>query len=169
MKRSLLTTVIILLMLSGHSQLNNSWIDYSKTYYKFKLAKDTFCRIFQPSLPAALANAPVQQFQLFRNGKEVRLFTSVASGPMGASDYLEFWGEMNDGKPDKPLYKNPDYQLSEKYSLESDTAVYYLTLNPSGPTLRYVQSPNPVATNTLPPDNYFMRRIGTLNVTKCGP
>ena len=159
MKRSLLTTVIILLMLSGHSQLNNSWIDYSKTYYKFKLAKDTFCRIFQPSLPAALANAPVQQFQLFRNGKEVRLFTSVASGPMGASDYLEFWGEMNDGKPDKPLYKNPDYQLSEKYSLESDTAVYYLTLNPSGPTLRYVQSPNPVATNTLPPDNYFMRRM----------
>ena len=159
MKRSLLTTIVVLLMLNGYSQLNNNWIDYNRTYYKFKLAKDTFCRIYQSSLPASIAGAPVQQFQLFRNGVEVRLFTSVASGTLGASDYLEFWGQMNDGKPDKALYKNPDYQLSDKFSLESDTAVYYLSLNSSGNTLRYVQSPNPVAGNSLPADNYFMRRI----------
>ena len=107
MKKILLTSTIVLLVTTGFSQLNNSWIDYSKTYYKFKLAKDTMCRIYQPLLAAAgLGSVPAQDFQLWRNGKEVRLYTSVATGTLGPGDYLEFWGEMNDGKPDKSLYRN---------------------------------------------------------------
>jgi hypothetical protein len=159
MKRLLLTSVIALLAITAFPQLNNSWIDFNKTYYKFKLAKDTLSRIYQPALPAALSSTPAQNFQLWRNGKEVRLYTSVASGPLGASDYIEFWGLMNDGKPDLNLYRNTDYQLSDKYSLESDTSTYYLTVNATGPNLRYLQSPNPVAGNILPAETYFMRRI----------
>ena len=51
---------------------------------------------------------------------------------MGSSDYIEFWGEMNDGKPDNILYRNPDYQLNDKWSLETDTAAFFLTVNPFG-------------------------------------
>ncbi|MFN8243930.1 MAG: C25 family cysteine peptidase [Ferruginibacter sp.] len=160
MRKILLTPVILLLCLSGYSQLNNSWIDYSKTYYKFKLNKDTLCRITQPQLAAlGLGSVPAQNFQLWRNGKEVRLFTSVASGVMGAGDYIEFWGEMNDGKPDKALYRNPDFQLSDRYNLNTDTVAYFLTVNPAGNSLRYAASVNNTAGNSLPADAYFMRRV----------
>lgn len=161
MKKPLLTSVVLLLVISSYAQLSNNWIDFTKTYYRFQVAKDSLCRIYQPALPAALASTPAQNFQLWRNGKEVRLYTSVTTGVLGASDYIEFWGQMNDGKPDKDMYRNPDYQLSEKYSLETDTAVYYLTVNAASANLRYAQSPNNVAGNTLPADNYFMRRIET--------
>ena len=160
MKKSLLTSIVLMLLISAHAQLNNNWIDYNKTYYKFRIAKDSFSRIYQPSLPAALASTPAQQFQLWRNGKEVRLYTSVASGLLGAGDYIEFWCLMNDGKPDNNLYRDPDYQLSEKYSLETDTVTYYLTVNPAGNNLRYAQSPNVIA-SPPPADLYFMRRIET--------
>ena len=160
MKKILLASFVLLLVTSGYSQLNNSWIDYSKTYYKFKLAKDTLTRINQPVLAAAgLGNVPAEQFQLWRNGQQVRLFTSVPTGIMGSGDYIEFWGEMNDGKPDKALYRNPDYQLSEKYSLETDTVTYFLTVNPAGGNLRYTATVNNTAGNVLPADPYFMRRL----------
>jgi Peptidase family C25 len=160
MKKILFTAVILLLVTTGFSQLNNSWIDYNKTYFKFKIGKDTLCRIPQSVLATAgLGSVPAQNFQLWRNGKEVRIYTSVASGTLGATDYLEFWGEMNDGKPDKTLYRDTDFQLDDKYSLYTDTAMYYLTVNPSGGNLRYIQSANPVAGNTLPADTYFMRRV----------
>jgi len=146
MKKSLLTLITVLLVLTGYPQLNNSWIDHSKTYYKFKVARDTMCRIPQPVLAAAgLGSVPAQNFQLWRNGNEVRLYTSVATGILGAGDYIEFWGEMNDGKPDKSLYRNPDYQVNDKFSLSTDTVVYFLTVNSAGANLRYLASPNNVA------------------------
>jgi Peptidase family C25 len=160
MKKILLTPIIILLAVTGYAQLNNSWIDYSKTYFKFKLAKDTLTRIYQPVLAAAgLGSVPAENFQLWRNGKQVRMFTSVPSGVMGSGDFLEFWGEMNDGKPDKNLYRTADYQMCDKFSLETDTATYFLTVNPAGGNLRYLTAANNTSTNTLPADPYFMRRI----------
>ena len=160
MKKILLTSFIVLLAAGVYSQLNNSWIDYSKTYYKFKLAKDTLTRINQPVLAAAgLGNVPAEQFQLWRNGQQVRLFTSVPTGIMGSGDYIEFWGEMNDGKPDKALYQNPSNQLGDKYSLETDTATYFLTVNPAGANLRYVSAANNTAGNLLPADLFCMKRI----------
>lgn len=160
MKKVLLTLAVVLTGMISYAQLSNSWIDYSKTYYKFFVAKDTFCRISQPVLQAAgLGSAQAQNFQLWRNGKQVRIYTSVASGVLGASDYIEFWGEMNDGKPDKDLYRNPDYQLDDKYSLFTDSAAYYLTVNPAGGNLRYTNAANPVGTNVLPADAYFLRRV----------
>jgi hypothetical protein len=91
----------------------------------------------------------------------VRIFTSVPTGILGSGDFLEFWGQMNDGKPDKNLYRDTDYQLSDKYSLETDTATYYLTVNTAGGNLRYLATANPTVGNTLPADPYFMRRIET--------
>ncbi|HSN60881.1 MAG TPA: C25 family cysteine peptidase, partial [Ferruginibacter sp.] len=140
-------------------QLNNSWIDYNKTYYKFYLAKDTLCRIPQSVLASAgLTAVNADHFQLWRNGQEVRLYTSVVGVPLGASDYIEFWGEMNDGKPDKQLYREADFQLNEKFSLETDTAAYFLTVNSAGANLRYNTSAN-TAPSAVTPDAYFMRSM----------
>ena len=116
----------------------NEWIDFSKTYYKFKVAADGLYRIPQSVLAAAgLSNTDAKNFQLFRNGVEVPVYTSVSSGLLSAGDYIEFWGQMNDGKPDKPLYRNPLYQHTDKWSLETDTAAYFLTVEPTGSTFHY--------------------------------
>jgi hypothetical protein len=160
MKKILSASIILLLAFNSNAQLNNSWIDYSKTYYKFRLEKDSLTRIYQPILAAAgLGSVPAENFQLWRNGKQVRIFTSVPTGTLGSNDFIEFWGEMNDGKPDKALYRNSDYQMCDKFSLQSDTVTYFLTVNPAGGNLRYLATANPVAGNTLPAEPYFMRRI----------
>ncbi|HCY89614.1 MAG TPA: hypothetical protein DHV17_05085, partial [Chitinophagaceae bacterium] len=157
--KKLLLPLFLLISVLGQAQLNNSWIDYSKTYFKFRIAKDTLCRIPQSTLAAAgLGSVNADHFQLWRNGEEVRLFTSVSNAPLGTSDFIEFWGQMNDGKPDNQLYRNPDFQLSDKFSLETDTAAYFLTVNPAGGNLRYQSAVNTAPSNATP-DAYFMRNI----------
>jgi len=155
--RKLLFIFILFCCQQTFAQYNNEWIDYSKTYYKFKLAETGLCRINQPALPAALSAVPAEQFQLWRNGKQVALYTSVASGALGAGGYIEFWGEKNDGVPDKPLYLNAALQLSDKLSLETDTAAYFLTVNTNvALNLRFSTQVNDVAGNVLPAETYFM-------------
>lgn len=152
----------MLAALGSYAQVyNNEWIDYSKTYYKFKVGKTGLHRINHSVLSAAgLGATPAEHFQLWRNGVEVPIYTSVFSGSLSASDYIEFWGEMNDGKPDKALYRNPNSQLNNKWSLETDTAAYFLTVNTSGSSQRIVNTANNVAGNTLSPEPYFMYTAG---------
>lgn len=159
MMKKIILPVLLFITSFCSAQLNNSWIDYSKTYYKFKLASDTLCRISQATLASAgLANVPAQNFQLWRNGKEIRLYTSVANGVLGTNGYIEFWGEMNDGKADRELYRINDDQLNDRYSLETDTVAYFLTVNPAGNNLRFTETANN-APGTMSPDLYFMRKV----------
>ncbi len=140
------------------AQLNNAWIDYSKTYYKFKLASNKICRISQSTLAnAGLASVNADHFQLWRNGSEVRIFTSVSNAPLGSADFIEFAAQFNDGKVDNELYRNPDFQLADKYSLETDTSTYFLTVNTTTPNLRFQSIVNN-APSTQTPDAFFMRK-----------
>jgi Peptidase family C25 len=158
-KKLLLPLLLLVAYTTSTAQLNNGWIDYSKTYYKFKISADNICRIPQATLVnAGLGGTNADHFQLWKNGQQVRLFTPVSGVPLGAADYIEFWGEMNDGKPDAQLYKKPEFQLADKYSLETDTATYFLTVNTAGANLRYNAATNPAAGGATP-DAYFMRKI----------
>ena len=157
--KKLLLPIMFFLAFSATAQLNNSWIDYSKTYYKFKLTADNLARIPQTALVSAgLASANADHFQLWRNGQQVRLFTSINGAPLGSGDFIEFWGEMNDGKPDAQLYKEPQFQLADRFSLETDTATYFLTVNPAGANLRYATAAN-ASPSTATPDAFFMRKV----------
>ena len=141
---------------------NNEWIDYSKTYYKFKVAANGIYRIPQATLAAAgLGGVPAEQFQLFRNGQEVPMFVTNGTGVMGGGDYIEFWGQMNDGAPDRAMYRSPSYQHTTHWSLETDTAVYFLTVNPTGSTFHSVNTANNVAGSPLSPEPYFLYTAGT--------
>lgn len=155
--------ILLMLMISAGAfaqQYNNEWIDFSKVYYKFKIADSGLYRISQATLNGAgLGNTPAEQFKLFRNGIEVPLYTSVSAGTLPANGYLQFLGEPNDGKADKVLYRNPAYQHTDKVSLQSDTAIYFLTAAP-GNNLRIVNVANNVANNTLPVTPYFMYTAG---------
>jgi len=160
--KKLLFAFFLLVSSVACAQLNNSWIDYSKTYYKFKLVQSGLYHINESVLASAgLSSVPAEQFQLWRNGKQVRIYTSVPTGPLGSTDYIEFWGEMNDGKPDKTLYRDSTFQLNDHYSLSSDSAVYFLTVNPAGGNADYTTVANNTSTNVLPAEPYFMRKVET--------
>ncbi len=160
MIKKLFIPFLLFFAISANAQLNNSWIDYSKTYYKFRLAADNICRIPQTALASVgLAATNADYYQLWKNGQQIRLYTSVSAAPLGATDFIEFFGEMNDGKADNALYRDPQFQLADKYSLETDTAVYFLTVNPvAGSNLRYTSAVNPSPGSAVP-DPYFMRKI----------
>lgn len=142
------------------AQFNNAWIDYNKTYYKFSLGQDGLYRITGGVLKAAgLGSNPAESFQLWHNGKEVPIYTSIASGLFNDDDFIEFFGQINDGKSDAPLYNNPAFQLSDKWSLYTDTAAYFLTVNTASVNLRISEAVNTVASNTLTPEPYFMHTL----------
>ena len=170
MKRILLFLLILAGLTAKAQVFNNEWIDYNKTYYKFKVGATGLYRISQPMLSSiGLGSTPAEHFQLWRNGVEVPLYTSVQTGSFGAGDFIEFWGEMNDGKPDNIMYRVSDYQLNNKWSLQTDTAAFFLTVNPAGNNLRLLPTVNDLLNNVLPAEpffthvegKYYKERIGT--------
>src|SRR6188508_250402 len=98
----MVTTLFVLMTSVSFAQTyNNEWIDFSQTYYKFKVGGDGVFRIMRSTLATVgLENVDARDFKLVRNGQEVPIYTSAASGPLQMSGYIEFWGEINDGKPD---------------------------------------------------------------------
>lgn len=180
MKRFLPRILIFTVLFAGlckyaQSQVyNNEWIDYNKTYYKFTMqpvgSGAGIYRITQPVLVAkGLGNVPAEQFQLWRDGEEVPVYTSVQTGIMGSGDYIEFRSEINNGKMDKALYRLPDFQMNDKWSLQTDTAVYFLTVNPAGGNLRLVPTVNNVAGNVLPVEPFFIHTAGLYFKDKINP
>lgn len=155
-----LLVFVAVLFISGHAigqSFYNEWIEYNKTYYRFKVGSTGLYRINTNDLTAiGLANEPAQNFQLWRNGKEVPLYTSAATGALGANGYIEFWGQRNDGVTDRDLYRVPGYQLNNQESLLTDTAAFFLTINPTANNLRYTAADNNVSGNTLPAEPYFI-------------
>ncbi len=169
--KKLLTLLLLLYAVCSYAQTyNNEWIDYSKTYYKFKSNRTGLFRIPQTTLAGiGLGSVPAEQFKLWRNGQEVVLFTSVPNGALPADGYIEFWAEANDGKPDKPMYRDPIYQHTDKLSLQTDSAVYFLTSTSTGINSRFGDMPNNTSTSVLPPEPYFMYTAGTYFQEKLNP
>jgi hypothetical protein len=167
MKKFLLLIFICTGLLAKAQVYNNEWIDYNKTYYKFKIGSTGLYRISQATLNAmGMGSTLSQNFQLWRNGEEIPLYITTPAGALGASDYIEFWGEKNDGKPDRPLYKDTAYQLNDFLSFQTDTAAFFLTSNPTGPNKRFSNTVNNIAGNALLPEPYFMYNLVTNFVGK---
>ncbi len=160
MKKLLLLLLLAATSIGYAQPYNNSWINYGKTYYKFNVGSAGLYRVSQSVLASSgLSTIPAEQFQLWRNGEQVRIYTSVVSGPLGSGGYFEFWGLANDGKVDNRLFLNPSFQLSDQLSLQTDTSAYFLTVNSSSPNLRYSIAANNVAGTTLTPESFFMNRV----------
>lgn len=128
-------------MWDGNDTLyGNEWIRYDQPYFKLKIVKDGIYRIPYSILKTrGLSGIPGNRFQLFWEGKEQALLVSSGKEALQENDYLEFYGQHNQGQFDSHLFENPaQNQLNPLYSLYSDTSTYFLTIAPSGaPTLRY--------------------------------
>ncbi|MFB0925008.1 MAG: hypothetical protein QMB65_06970, partial [Vicingaceae bacterium] len=142
-KKLLFFAVLTLIISVSFAQpYSNSWINYSQQYYKFKVSETGVYRIDS----AVLANAGIplstinpSNFQLFSRGVEVPLFIEgEGDGVFNGSDFIEFYGEYNDGWFDEPLYGGASKQPNPYYSLFTDTINYYLTWNNLITNNRYV-------------------------------
>lgn len=150
--------LLALVRLASAQPYGNEWIDYGKTYYKFKIVKDGLYRIPYSVLLSTGVGAPAirgTDFKLFHNGEEVPLYVTT-NGVYGASDYVEFYGRKNDGKPDTKLYRDPGHQPNDRLSMFADTSVYFLTFDPFTINLRMQQQTNDV-TNPPAPQTYCRR------------
>ncbi|MHC2991451.1 hypothetical protein OB13_07585, partial [Pontibacter sp. HJ8] len=140
----------------------NEWIDYSKTYYKLKVVNSGLHRLSHGFLDSlGLADTNPQHFQLFRRGKEVAIYVGgEADGRLDQQDFIEFYGERNDGALDKDLYKNSSNQIHQLYSLYTDTAAYFLTVNPAGG--KRMREINP-AVDGKTPEPYHLQKVVSYN------
>ncbi len=177
MKMRKILSIVFFSICFTHSfgqNLNNEWIDYSKTYYKFKVGgfgtdvvngnailKNGIVRIpYSTIASAGLSGVSSESFQLWRDGEEVPVYVSKPSGALGASDYIEFWGAINDGKLDTKLYRDPSLQLSNYWSLQTDTSAYFLTANTTGSNKRFEAQTFNLTNNSSAPVPYFMHTVG---------
>ncbi|MFM2206321.1 MAG: hypothetical protein RL213_296 [Bacteroidota bacterium] len=112
----------------------NEWIDYGQPYFKVKVWEDGIYRISKSALSASgavLAGVDPRKFRIFCKGEEQYLYVQGESdGSFDASDYIEFYGRRNDGEADAPLYADSSWQPNKRFSLFTDTAVYFLTWSP---------------------------------------
>ncbi|MEZ4883216.1 MAG: C25 family cysteine peptidase [Chitinophagales bacterium] len=134
----------------------NEWIDYDKTYYKFQIAENGLYRIpYSSLLEVGLAAKEKNGFHLFSRGKEIPIFIA-SNGTLGEGDYIEFYGEQNDGSFDTQLFLFPDWQLTDKQSLFSDKATYYLMWDNTFEGLRFQTIDNDLTEPLLEKEAYFM-------------
>lgn len=141
-------TLLAFLLTAGTclAQFGNEWIEAGRAYHRFMVGSEGLCRIPYASLQrAGLASVPLERLRLWRNGREVVLRSSRPTGLPGPSDFIEFYGQPNDGDADRALYRDPSQQPSDRWSLFTDTAAYFLTADPVAGGLRYAEMPNPVA------------------------
>lgn len=108
----------------------NEWVDYTKTYYKIKVAENGVYKLSFQTLEKGgfpIGSTKGNQLLLINEGKEVPVFVSN-SEQWTNNDYLEFYGEQLDGTFDTQLYEEPEHQLHTYLSMFTDTAAYYLTI-----------------------------------------
>ena len=116
----------------------NEWIIPSQKYYKVKVSQTGLYRITTAQLAAAgVLSSPAfsdpRKIQIFFNGQEqyIYVYDSAGNNLWDAPDYIEFFGQRNDGSLDSKMYTAPPVMPNPYYSLFTDSASYYITANGS--------------------------------------
>lgn len=104
---------------------HNEWIDFDKTYFKFQSEETGLHRISYETLVEADISLQGDQFTLFSNGEQIPIYTST-QGIFQEGDFIEFYGQKNDGSLDTELYADSAHQPNIRNSLFSDVRTYYL-------------------------------------------
>ena len=163
MKRILHIFLLICLFTTAKAQpYGNEWVVTGRPYYKFKIAKTSLYRITYTTLTSiGISSAQLRgtSFKLIRNGQEVPLYVST-NGVFGPSDFIEFYGEKNDGKPDSVLYRNPADQPTRHRSLYNDTAAFFLSIAPFDINARMIDQANDIS-SPPPPEKFCYYTIST--------
>ena len=174
MKNSLF---IVLLCLTGfgfvanaQNPYGNEWIDRNNTspYFKIKVHETGLYMINYTIFDSIVTKAgfPItvinpKDIQIFHKGKEVAIYVfGEADGIFHSQDFIEFFGEKNDGSFDTYLYGDQAAMANPYYSLFTDTAAYYLTWNNNPAVVKArMKSVNNNLTNPPAKENYFNHKM----------
>ncbi|WP_020607020.1 C25 family cysteine peptidase [Spirosoma spitsbergense] len=136
MKKGLLTAWFFVnaLTLNAQTGFGNEWITPGAQYLKLSVNQTGIYRLNVEDINKAdatfLQTNPVN-WQVFFRGKEVAIrIVGQQDGVFGNQDYIEFYGESNDGSRDSLLYR-PQKRLHPYQTLFSDKSAYFLTTNPA--------------------------------------
>jgi hypothetical protein len=168
MKKILFTGLFIFLLSSIHAQTyGNEWIKKDQKYFKIKVGKPGIYRIDYTSLITSaqqmnldLPDINPKKFQMFYQGREIPIYVAGENDNVfNSSDFIEFYGQLNDGSLDSELYNAPGLQANKKVSMVTDTGYYYLTFLPSTSTQNGRHMQNYSFTNYagFPELPYFMQ------------
>ncbi|MBS1506559.1 MAG: hypothetical protein JSS79_07940 [Bacteroidetes bacterium] len=144
--------------LTSLAQSSNSWINFNQSYYKIPVSRDGIYRLSYTDLQTAgfpVASVDPRFIQLFRRGKEQAIYIKgQGDGKFNTSDYLEFFGQKNDGTLDSSLYQQPSQQPHKYYNLYSDTSAYFLTFSSVPPRGLRMDSVQFVNVNNQPAETF---------------
>ncbi len=136
----LLTVLCVLSFNKVTAQSGRDWVTPGQQYYKIEIGENNIYKIDHTSLAAAglpLSTINPKNIQLFKNGEEQHIYVSgEQDNSFDPSDFIEFYGEKNDGKLDEELYLDASQQPHQYMSLYTDTTNYYLTWSNTTPGKR---------------------------------
>lgn len=159
--KQLIAYIAILICSLGYvyaQPYGNEWIDPTQEYYKIETGEDGIYRLTYANLNAVgfpVSSVDPRRIQLFHRGQEVAIYVEgEGDAVFDPTDYVEFYGQANDGTLDAELYQPSNAQPHAYYNLYSDTTAYYLTYYQISSTGKRMQTPNPF---TGPPiDTYHL-------------
>lgn len=131
MNQILLIAFTWISLVSWAQPQGNEWIAYDKVHVKVKVYQDAIYRVSYTTLQQA--GLPVQTidpsaFKLYAREKEWPLWVQGGNdGSFDFGDYLEFFGEKNNGWLDSLMYADPSDMGNPYYSLMNDTIHYFIT------------------------------------------
>ncbi len=142
--------------------LGNEWINYSQQYYKFPVTRTAIYHIDSTVLATAgipLSSFDARNIQLFFRGTEIPIhIEGETDGVINATDFIEFFGEANDGWFDSAIYENGAADMmNPAYSIFNDTSFYYFTWNSSIANLRYILETDTAFSLYAPSQYYFYK------------
>lgn len=131
MKRFFVLFALLLIALPAVSQTGNEWINFAQPYYKIPVGKNGIYKLdFAQLASAGVPGTGIDPttFQLFHRGIEQAIYVAgEADNTFNSGDYIQFYGQQNDGTLDQELYRPSSAQPHAYYNLYSDTTSYFLT------------------------------------------
>ncbi len=118
----------------------NEWIDFSQKYFSFQVVEDGWYRLDYATINSGFQSQGVDISTINTNayqviGREKELSIHVQDGGDGVlnpGDYIEFYGQKNDGWKDSLLFEDPADMADAYYSFVNDTINYYITFKNIG-------------------------------------
>lgn len=131
----LLILFSVVTSLSYAQPYDNSWINYSQQYYKFKISTTGIYRIDSMALENAgipISTINPQNIQIYAKGVEIPIYIQgEGDGVLNTADFIEFYAQGNDGWNEEAFYGSAQNHPNPYYSLINDTIHYYFTWNTS--------------------------------------
>lgn len=164
MKKFIAILLLSLFSVSAKAQsYGNEWINYSQSYYKFKIYETGIYKIDYITL--VNAGIPVTSFtssniQLF--GKQQQIPIHIVDGGdnnFDPGDYFLFYAQKNDGWLDSTLYVDPNGIGNPSYSLYNDTINYFFTWNNQNNNLRFTIENDVNYSAVTNPANYWISKV----------